>query len=110
MAGSLKMPSQLPSISIGAELKRDIFLATKEVLNNALKHAKAKELNLSIKIDEKEIEILIQDNGVGFNQKDKFAGNGLINMKKRTLKNKGNIQINSSENKGTEIVLKFPLT
>jgi signal transduction histidine kinase len=103
------MPSHLPSISIRAELKRDIFLATKEVLNNALKHAKANELNLSIKINEKEIEIFIQDNGVGFNQEHKYEGNGLINMQKRTLKNQGSIHIKSSENMGTEIALKFPL-
>ena len=109
MTGKLKMPSQIPIKSIGAELKRDIFLTVKEVINNTLKHANANELNLMIEIREKAIELNIKDNGVGFNQDKNYVGNGLKNIHKRTLKNSGSINIKSSEKMGTEIKLSFPL-
>jgi signal transduction histidine kinase len=109
MTGKLKMPSQIPIKSIGAELKRDIFLTVKEVINNTLKHANANELNLMIEIREKAIELNIKDNGIGFNQDKNYVGNGLKNIHKRTLKNSGSINIKSSEKMGTEIKLSFPL-
>jgi hypothetical protein len=109
ITGSLKMPSQIPNLSIGAEVKRDIFLAAKEALNNTLKHAKANEVNLSIKIIENEIEILVADNGIGFKKEEKYTGNGLKNMQKRALKYGGSFAIQSKESEGTEIMLKFPL-
>lgn len=109
MTGKLKMPGQIAYISIGAELKRDIFLTVKEVLNNALKHANASEIDLLIAITEKGIDLMIKDNGVGFNQEKNYDGNGLKNIQKRTLKNKGSITIKSSENNGTTIKLNFPL-
>jgi signal transduction histidine kinase len=79
------------------------------VLNNALKHANASEIDLMIVITEKGIDLLIKDNGVGFNQEKIYTGNGLKNIQKRTLKNKGSISIESSENTGTTIKLNFPL-
>ena len=109
ITGKLKMPSQIADVSIGAELKRDIFLIVKEVLNNALKHASASEIDLLIDITDKEFYLMIKDNGVGFNQEKIYTGNGLKNIQKRTLKNKGSISIKSSENKGTSIKLNFPL-
>jgi signal transduction histidine kinase/ligand-binding sensor domain-containing protein len=108
LKGSLKIPSQIPSLNIGAELKRDIFLSTKEALNNSLKHAKAKELNLNITVTDKEIIIIVKDNGVGFSTNKNYVGNGLKNLEKRTSKSKGNMIINSSKNEGTEILLSFP--
>ncbi len=109
ITGKLKMPGQIADVSIRAELKRDIFLTVKEVLNNALKHANASEIDLMIAITEKRIDLLIKDNGVGFNQEKIYTGNGLKNIQKRTLKNKGSISIKSSENNGTTIKLNFPL-
>jgi signal transduction histidine kinase len=109
ITGKLKMPGQIADVAIGAELKRDIFLTVKEVLNNALKHANASEIDLMIAITEKGIDLLIKDNGVGFNQEKIYTGNGLKNIQKRTLKNKGRISIKSSENTGTIIKLNFPL-
>jgi signal transduction histidine kinase len=103
------MPSQIADVSIGAELKRDIFLTVKEVLNNALKHASASEIDLLIDITDKEFYLMIKDNGVGFNQEKIYTGNGLKNIQKRTLKNRGSISIKSSENSGTIINLTFPL-
>jgi signal transduction histidine kinase len=79
------------------------------VLNNALKHANASEIDLMIVITEKGIDLLIKDNGVGFNQEKIYTGNGLKNIQKRTLKNKGSISIKSSEKTGTTIKLNFPV-
>jgi signal transduction histidine kinase/ligand-binding sensor domain-containing protein len=109
ITGKLKMPSQIADVSIGAELKRDIFLTVKELLNNALKHASASEIDLLIDITDKEFYLMIKDNGVGFNQEKIYTGNGLKNIQKRTLKNRGSISIKSSENSGTIINLTFPL-
>jgi signal transduction histidine kinase len=62
-----------------------------------------------IAITEKRIDLLIKDNGVGFNQEKIYTGNGLKNIQKRTLKNKGSISIKSSENNGTTVNITFPI-
>lgn len=70
-------------IKINGEIRRNIFLVIKESLHNVVKHAKATEVKISIHCD-KELHVVIQDNGKGFDSSSvrPFA-NGIENMKKR---------------------------
>ena len=53
--------------------------------------------------------LLVKDNGVGFNLKKREKGIGVENMKERTKKIGGEFSIISEINKGTSIMVEFPI-
>lgn len=106
------IPEMLPEIVVSGEVRRMAFLAYKEILNNIIKHAKAKKVSIEISIIENQIiEIIVTDDGIGFNYEEaiKQDGNGLMNMNFRMEKINGTCTFLSVE-KGTKVSLKFDLT
>ncbi|WP_374398417.1 tetratricopeptide repeat protein [Flavobacterium sp.] len=85
----------------------NIYRLIQEAVNNAIKHAKASQIDVSLTESENEITIAIADNGTGFDLETAEVGNGLNTMKKRASELKGNFNIESTE-KGTKIYLSLP--
>jgi signal transduction histidine kinase len=81
----------------------NIYRIIQEAINNALKYAEAKMIDVNIKKIKNNIEFSIVDNGKGFDIHTVEKGNGLTNMKKRTDDIKGELKIISSSNNGTQI-------
>jgi len=89
--------SALPSdISIG------IYRIAQEAINNAIKHADATTINVSITEFDDTINLFIKDNGRGFDIEGRYTGAGLLNMKERCRLMNGDILI-SSNHEGTTI-------
>ena len=87
----------------------NIYRIIQEAVNNSMKYAKASKIEVLISQNQNNLNLMIKDNGIGF-QKDKIEfGNGLNNMDKRAKDLKGNLEYNSEEGKGTEIIIKIPL-
>jgi signal transduction histidine kinase len=95
-------------IEINGDCRRSIYLIVKEALHNVVKHAQATNVTIAVKIVD-QIEITIEDNGVGYNQNMKKygTGNGIKNMRKRIEIFKGQIEIESK--KGTKVIFSLPL-
>jgi len=90
------------------------YRITQEALNNAMKHAKADQIDIKMTNDAEYLYISIEDNGQGFissksKKNSNQGGNGLRNMQERTKLIEGNIYINSALNKGTQVFLEVPL-
>lgn len=111
-------PVQLPPWSLFPEVRHNLFLAFKEVLNNAIKHANATEVHIGLELGAARIAIWICDNGHGFapdfeGQPDdssrKLRGNGLSNLKARLNKIKGSVEIQSQPGQGTKVVFNVPV-
>ena len=81
-----------------------------EFSNNTLKYSKAKNLNILVTYTSDQLEIKAEDNGIGFNINDesKHNGIGLINMKSRTNLIGGKIDLKSSEENGTKLIITCP--
>lgn len=79
-----------------------------EAVNNSLKYAAAKNIEVNIFKEEYQYLIEIIDTGIGFDPMKVEKGNGLSNMKKRAHEIGGNIEIVSKLNKGTRVALRFP--
>jgi signal transduction histidine kinase len=75
-----------------------------EAVQNIIKHANATQLNYTINSNKK-IEIIIQDNGKGFNQDTTNKGNGLENMQWRAKEVGIEIKLTSAINEGTTITI-----
>ncbi|MDD3005300.1 sensor histidine kinase [Flavobacterium sp.] len=86
----------------------NIYRVTQEAVHNSIKYAQATEIKVNISQIEKHIVITIADNGVGFDANTVILGNGIYNIKKRVNDMQGTVEINSENNKGTNIVIHFP--
>ena len=87
-----------------------LFRIVQEALQNAIKHGLASAINMQINTTATELEVTIQDNGIGFNQLNNIQiGLGLKNMKHRTKVLGGKLQIHSQPGTGTTILITLPL-
>lgn len=89
--------------------RRNLFLIYKEALTNISKYAQATHVAISLHYQNGNIELLVADNGVGFDLTAADQGNGLANMRKRAATLSGTLAIASSPSNGTEVRLSFPL-
>jgi signal transduction histidine kinase/Flp pilus assembly protein TadD len=86
-----------------------IFRITQELLNNVIKHARANRVVFDLNLDEKDVIIIVTDDGVGFDTSKKMNGIGIRNIKLRVEDLKGSIKINSELGVGTKIELQIPI-
>ena len=91
------------------EIRKTIFLIFKEALNNTLKYADATKVVIQLKLVERNIVLIISDNGNGFNMETVPTGNGLDTMALRAKNCNGSLNIYSAEGKGTEIRATIPI-
>lgn len=82
----------------------NIFRIIQEAINNALKYAHAKDIEVHIYQRDERFHFLITDNGDGFDEKQITLGNGLLNMRKRALELGSTLTLESEINKGTRVV------
>lgn len=88
-----------------------IYRMVQEIFNNTMKHAKANTLSLQMNRLEQSINIMIEDDGVGFdfNSIKEKEGMGLSNLSKRAEKLGGSIHIDSQIGRGTTTIIELPL-
>ncbi|WP_196892745.1 ATP-binding protein [Aureivirga marina] len=95
--------------NVAIEIRVNLYRIIQEAIQNILKHAKAKNVDISIKRHANQfIEIIIKDDGVGFDLKKKKNGIGVKNIKARVLKLKGEVEFKSELGKGVEIKITIP--
>jgi signal transduction histidine kinase len=101
---------ELPPKTLPQLVRRNLFLAVKEALNNAVKHSHATELTVQIKLDGSMVIVIVKDNGIGFDwQQIKPDRNGLNNMRLRMGEIDGFFNIVSRSGEGCKVSLGFPL-
>lgn len=94
------------SLFLSGEQRRNIFLIVKEILNNIAKHANAKHVQIMFSF-EKDFEIMIRDDGVGFDEFNVIFGNGLTNIDRRIKTFNGDMKI--SNNQGAQLEIRIPI-
>jgi signal transduction histidine kinase len=99
------IPVALPLIVLDGHLRHELLLAVKETLNNVVRHAQATEVEFRMAFAEDQLQIIISDNGKGFEAQKKQGGNGLKNLPLRLSKLGGRYSIESSVGKGTTITI-----
>jgi signal transduction histidine kinase len=77
-------------------------------VNNILKHAKARNITIDLELTSKNINLLIADDGVGFDIDEKPKGIGLRNIQSRVEFYSGNLRITSAPNQGSQLQIKIP--
>ena len=104
----LDLPHDLPAKPLPPDVRHNIFLIVKEALTNALRHAGAKEVHVQAKVSADSLEILVQDDGCGFEPAmPPMEGkrHGLGNMRRRAEAIGGTLELQSTPGKGTSVRL-----
>lgn len=92
-----------------------ILRIIQEAINNTKKHSQAEKAEITLTYEEKQIVLEIHDNGKGFDFDEKIlkqqnSGFGISMMKERVYLLKGQMEIHSEKNKGTDIKVFLPKT
>jgi two-component system, NarL family, sensor histidine kinase UhpB len=88
-----------------------IYRIVQEQLNNIIKHSGASSvyISLCLRNDENGVELLIKDNGQGFDPSKKRNGVGLRNIISRAEIYDGHVNIQSRPGHGCELKVVFPV-
>ena len=116
----MDLPPALPAVRVDAEVRYNLFLAVKEALNNVVKHARATEVRLQLRILAGAFNLSIEDNGQGMPVGGNGAatngngaataganrissGSGLANLQKRLAAVGGQCEIHGAAGGGTRV-------
>ncbi len=94
--------------SLDENLQIEIFKIIQELTTNTIKHAKATFIELQMNLVANELNILFEDNGIGFIPEKNKDGIGFENIKNRLNKFQGTFHIDSRINRGTIINIEIP--
>ncbi len=98
-----------PTRKISPHQRKHIILFYKEAINNARKYSNADRIDIQINQRKSHLELIIIDNGVGFEPLQITPGNGLNNMKSRAKTLHASYDLQSSIGHGTRITLRINL-
>ncbi len=101
---------------LNADIRVLLFQAVRELLVNVVKHARAKKAKVYARAVDDNIQVTVEDNGVGFDitalnpAKDFTKGGfGLFNIRERLDQIGGSVIIQSGRKKGTQIIMTAPI-
>jgi signal transduction histidine kinase len=95
---------------LAKNVEKDLFRVVKELITNVMKHAEASEINIEFTYSEKNLNIIVEDNGKGFNVEilNMREGMGLDAVNKKISDLQGKMIIESVKNNGTTIIIDIP--
>lgn len=86
-----------------------VYRIVQELLNNSIKHSKGNEILVQLSLKEPDLEIIVEDDGIGYQTDHVNKGMGLENIKSRIKYLKGEISIKSRPNEGTSTLIQVPV-
>lgn len=99
--------SDMKTVRLEPNVEAIIYRVTCELINNAIKHSKAKLIKIRLWQKGDKVEIFVSDNGVGFDyenlENDQNRGTGLSNIASRISSLKGTMEVDTEEGIGTTI-------
>lgn len=95
------------ALNLSNETALSVFRMVQEILGNMLKYAQASQIDIRLSNTAKQMEIVLQDNGKGFDNQlvTDSKGIGWKNISARCQLLGGHFQVLSSPNKGTTVIL-----
>jgi ligand-binding sensor domain-containing protein/signal transduction histidine kinase len=119
----VKLPIYMPAYPLTAEARHNLFLAVQEALSNVLRHAHASRVRVAMSLGDSLFEILVADNGCGFNPgwvsamapdyhalgSETRAGHGLTNMRRRLHDIGAELAVQSEPGRGTKVFFRVRL-
>lgn len=96
-------------ISLNPQITLNLYRSIQEVINNAIKYSQAKNLNINIFSTKKNIQIKVEDDGIGFNKEKTSEGYGIQNIFSRANVAGFSVQLQTEKDKGTSYEFIIPI-
>jgi signal transduction histidine kinase len=97
-----------------SKVQTEVVRIAQEALMNAVRHARAKQIELNVGFSDRTLQLSISDDGQGFDpstvQQSHGRHYGLIGMQERAAEIGGRCTIESTPGKGSLVVAEFPLS
>jgi len=98
---------------LSPETETNLYRILQEALNNTLKYAHAKRVDVLLERRDNQVVLIVEDDGIGFNPNKEASGDGnrgmgLIGMRERAAIVGGTLQIESQPDAGTTIFARVP--
>ena len=95
--------------SMPLKVEKELYAVIQESMSNILKHAQAGNVDLQLNLQDDLVNVMIEDDGIGFNMDDATdKGLGLMGMENRLKKVQGEIKFDSKIGRGTIIIINIP--
>jgi signal transduction histidine kinase len=104
-----KVPVTFPQITLDGRVRHDLLMVVKEAMTNVVRHAEATEVEFRMAVVDGALEIVVVDNGRGFDPVMAGDGHGLKNFSARLEKLGGRCQLESRAGGGTTVRVQLPL-
>ena len=95
--------------AVNDKVQLTIYRIVQEQLNNTIKYSNAQNVYISLRQTSNLLELVIEDDGVGFNITQHTNGVGLKNINTRTEIHNGSVVLESAPGKGCKLTIGFPL-
>lgn len=89
--------------------ERAVYRLVQEALNNVVKHAEADKVSITAQATTGTVEIVIEDDGVGFDPARVSAGRGLTGMRERVKMLGGELDVASQPGQGSRVAARVPV-
>lgn len=96
-------------VPLGANVRREIFLIFKELVNNIVKHADCTRVDIDLILTRYDLELRLRDDGRGFDTAVESEGHGLMSMRDRVAGLGGRLEMNSEIGVGSQTFLEISL-
>jgi signal transduction histidine kinase len=93
-------------VTLGADVRREVFLAFKESLNNAIKHADCRSVSVALRAEASSLVLTVADDGRGFDPACVTPGHGLGSLRRRAESLGGSLHVESQG--GTRVTFRIP--
>jgi signal transduction histidine kinase len=111
---NIEYRSNLKGLRLEQNTESVVYRVLCELINNTVKHANAKKININLYYDIYSVSLNYKDDGKGFEMENMFKpqekGTGLYNIYSRINSLKGNVDIKSLSGKGTDVMIKIPFS
>ncbi len=105
----IKSDTDDATVSLNMLQRRNLYLVCKEALNNCVKYSQATTVSFSSILTRDTLQIILHDNGIGFDEQQLTRRNGLLNMKHRMEELKGTLIVETAPGNGCRIIASLPL-
>ncbi|GMU66952.1 MAG: hypothetical protein AMXMBFR36_32260 [Acidobacteriota bacterium] len=95
---------------IEMSIRRQVFLAFKELVHNVARHARARTVEIELEVTDGELRLRVADDGCGFDPSSASDGSGMASLRRRARQIAGRFEIDSRPGAGTRALLAVPMT
>ena len=94
---------------LDTEVETTVYRLVQEALTNVVKHARAESVAVEVTERDEVVEIVVTDDGVGFDRAQRASGFGLIGMRERLAVVRGSLAMDTTPGRGTTVRVRIPV-